>query len=64
MSIEDNNGREQVKFLTKKADPHQFDGKTDKEIREMVKKYFNNPDLKDSEIIIERKGKEVKVKVK
>lgn len=63
MNIEDNNGKEQIKLLTKKADPHQFDGKTDQEIREMVKKDFNNPDLKDSDIIIDRTGKEVKVKI-
>lgn len=63
MNIEDNNGKEQIKLLTKKADPHQFDGKTDKEIREMVKKDFNNPELKDSDIIIDRSGKEVQVKI-
>jgi hypothetical protein len=63
MNIEDNNGKEQIKLLTKKADPHQFDGKTDSEIREMVRKDFNNPELKDSDIIIDRSGKEVQVKI-
>ena len=63
MNIDDNNGKENIKLMTKKADPHQFDGKTDDEIREMVKKDFNNPELKDSDIIIERKGKEVQVKI-
>jgi hypothetical protein len=63
MNIEDDNGKEKLKLLTKKADPHQFDGKTDEQIREMIKKDFNNPDLKDSDIIINRSGKEVQVKI-
>ena len=63
MNIDDNNGKEKIKLMTKKADPHQFDGKTDEEIREMIRKDFNNPDLKDNDIKIDRTGKEVKVKI-
>ena len=63
MNIEDDNGKEKIKLLTQKADPKQFEGKTDSEIREMVKKDIGNPELKDSDIIIDRTDKEVKVKV-
>ena len=63
MNIEDDNGKEKIKLLTQKADPKRFEGKTDSEIREMVKKDIGNPELKDSDIIIDRTGKEVKVKV-
>ena len=63
MNIEDDNGKEKIKFLTQKADPKRFEGKTDSEIREMVKKDMGNPELKDSDIIIDRTGKEVKIKV-
>lgn len=63
MNIEDDNGKEKIKLLTQKADPKRFEGKTDSEIREMVKKDIGNPELKDGDIIIDRTGKEVKVKV-
>ena len=63
MNIEDDNGKEKIKLLTQKADPKRFEGKTDSEIREIVKKDIGNPELKDSDIIIDRTGKEVKVKV-
>ncbi len=63
MNIEDDNGKEKIKLLTQKADPKRFAGKTDSEIREMVKKDIGNPELKDTDIIIDRTGKEVKVKV-
>ena len=60
---EEGNGKTKIKLLTQKADPKRFEGKTDSEIREMVKKDIGNPELKDSDIIIDRTGKEVKVKV-
>ncbi|MEO8513003.1 MAG: hypothetical protein ABI543_05560 [Ignavibacteria bacterium] len=63
INIENDNGKENIRLMTKKADPHQFDGKTDTEIREMVRKDLDKPGLKDSEIIIERNADEVKVKV-
>lgn len=63
INIEDNNGSEKIKMKTKKADPEQFKGKTDKEIREMVKKDMGNQDLKDRDIIIERNGENVQVKI-
>ncbi len=63
MTIDENNGQEKVKLFQKKADPEKFKGKTDTEIRKMVKEELKNPDLKDSEIIITRNGEEVQVKV-
>ena len=63
MNIEGDNGKEKIKLLTQKADPKRFEGKTDSEIREIVKKDIGNPELKDSDIIIDRTDKEVKVKV-
>lgn len=63
MNIEDNNGQEKIKMLTKKADPKRFEGKTDKEIRDMVRNDLGNQELKDSDIIISRKGGKVQVKV-
>lgn len=64
MNIEDNNGKENIRLMTRKADPKQFDGKTDEQIREMVRKDFGNEVLKDSDIIIERKDGNVQVKIK
>jgi len=63
MNIEDNNGREKIKLITKKADPKQFEGKTDEQIREMVKKDFGYENIIDSDIIIERKDGKVQVKI-
>lgn len=63
MNIEDNNGREKIKLMTKKADPKQFEGKTDEQIREMVKKDFGYENIIDSDIIIERKDGKVQVKI-
>ena len=63
MNIEDNNGKEKIKMITKKADPKRFEGKTDKEIRDMVREDMGNKELKDNEIIITRDGGKVQVKV-
>jgi hypothetical protein len=61
LTIDDNNGNEKIKLFTKKADPKQFEGKTDREIREMVKK--ENPELQDKDIKIIRDGDKVQVRV-
>lgn len=63
VNIEDGNGREKVKVLTQKADPKKFEGKTDSEIRDMVRKDVGNPDLTDDQIKITRENSEVKVKI-
>ncbi len=63
VNIEDGNGREKVKVLTQKADPKKFEGKTDSEIRDMVRKDVGNPDLTDDQIKITRENGEVKVKI-
>lgn len=61
LNIEDNNGREKIKLVTKKADPEMFKDKTDEEIRKMLKK--EHPELQDRDIVIERDAGEVKVKI-
>lgn len=63
VNIEDDNGKEKVKVLTQKADPKKFEGKTDSEIRDMVRKDVSNPDLTDDQIKISRENGEVKVKI-
>lgn len=61
LNIDDNNGNEKIKLFTKKVDPEKFKGKTDEEIRKMVKE--NHPELQDKDIKIERNGDKVQVKV-
>lgn len=63
LTIDENNGKEKLKVFSKKVDPGKFKNKTDKEIREMVRKDFDNPHIKDEEIKITREGDDVKVKV-
>jgi hypothetical protein len=63
LNIDDNNGKEKIKLMNKKADPDKFKGKTDDEIREMVKEDLGAPDMKDSDIQITRDGDKVQVKV-
>jgi hypothetical protein len=63
INIDDKNGQEKIKLMQKKADPEKFKGKSDREIREMVKKDLNNPELKDDNIKITRENGEVQVKV-
>lgn len=63
LNIEDDNGKEKLKVLTQKADPKKFDGKTDSEIRDMVRKDIGNPGLTDDQIKITRENGEVKVKI-
>ncbi|HEY3251058.1 MAG TPA: hypothetical protein VGK25_08055 [Ignavibacteria bacterium] len=63
INIDDNNGKEKIKLMQKQADPEKFKGKTDQEIREIVRKDLDNPDLKDEEIKIQRNGDNVQVKV-
>ena len=63
INIDDKNGQEKIRLMQKKADPDIFKGKTDQEIRDMVRKDLNNPDLRDEEIHITREDGNVKVKV-
>lgn len=63
MTIDENNGNEKFKLFQKKAEPEKFKGKTDEEIRKMVKEELNNPDIKDEDIKITRSGNDVQVKV-
>jgi hypothetical protein len=63
INIDDKNGQEKIKLMQKPADPEKFKGKTDDEIREMVKKDLNNPEINDSDIKIIREGDKVQVKV-
>jgi hypothetical protein len=63
INIDDKNGQEKIKLMQKQADPEKFKGKTDQEIREIIRKDLNNPDLKDNEIIITRNGEHVQVRV-
>jgi hypothetical protein len=63
INIDDKNGQEKIKLMQKKTDPDILKGKTDREIRDYVKK--ENPDLnlQDSEINIIREDGKVKVEV-
>ena len=63
VNIEGDNSREKVKILTQKTDPKKFEGKTDSEIRDMVRKDVGNPGLTDDQIKITRENGEVKVKI-
>lgn len=63
LNIEDKNGQEKIKLMEKKADPEKFKGKTDQEIRDMVRKDLGNENIKDSEIEINRDEDKVQVKV-
>ena len=63
MTIDENNGKEKFKLFQKKADPEKFKGKTDEEIRKMVKEELKNPEIKDEDIKITRKGDDVQIKV-
>lgn len=61
LTIDENNGNEKIKVFQKKADPTKFAGKTDEEIRKMVKE--EHPDLEDKDIKITREGDRVQVKI-
>lgn len=61
LTVDENNGNEKIKIYQKKADPEKFKGKTDEEIKKMVKQ--EHPELKDSDIQIIRDGDKVNVKV-
>lgn len=64
MTITDGNNVEKIKQLRKDSGtPGQFNGKTDEEIRRMVREDFPDGDLRDDEIQIIREGNDVKVKV-
>ncbi|MCC7159394.1 MAG: hypothetical protein IT281_07640 [Ignavibacteria bacterium] len=63
LNIDDDNGKEKLKMIQKKTDTDKFKGKTDQEIRKMVRDEFKKPDLKDSDIIITRNSDEVQVRI-
>jgi hypothetical protein len=63
INIDDKDGREKIKLMQKKADPDQFKGKTDSEIRQMIREESGNKDLKDNQIKIIRDGAKIQVKV-
>ncbi len=64
MTITDGNNVERIKQLRKESGtPGKFNGKTDEEIRQMVREDFPDGDLRDDEIHIIREGNDVKVKV-
>jgi len=64
MTITDGNNLEKIKQLRKDSGtPGKFNGKTDEEIRRMVREDFPDDDLRDDEIQIIREGNDVKVKV-
>ncbi len=63
MTITDGQNVERIKQFGKKAEAGKFDGKTDEEIRRMVREDFPDGDIRDEEISIIREGGKVKVKV-
>lgn len=63
MTITDGNSVERIKQLRKEAEPGKFDGKTDDEIRRIVREDFPDADLRDEEIQIIREDGKVRVKV-
>jgi hypothetical protein len=63
VNIEDKDGSEKIKLMQKTADPELFKGKSDSEIRQMIREESGNKDLKDDQIKITRDGDKVQVKV-
>ncbi len=63
INIDDKNGQEKIKLMQKKADPDEFKGKTDQEIRDYVKQKNPEMNLKDSDIKISHEGNGVKVNI-
>jgi len=65
MTIKDGNNVTKMKEIRKTAPDNgeRFKGKTDEEIKKMIREDIGNPDIKDDEIEIIRDGDKVKVKV-
>lgn len=65
MTIKDGQSVTKLKELrnTNPGNPNRFKGKTDEEIRMMVREDIGNPEIKDDEIQIIREGDKVMVKV-
>lgn len=61
MKIKDSGNEEVIKTMKKQG--NEFEGKTDEEIRKMVKEDLNNTDIQDKDIHITRENGKVKVKV-
>jgi hypothetical protein len=63
INIDDKNGQEKIKLEQKNADPDEFKGKTDQEIRDYVKQKNPEQNLKDDEIKITHDNGNVQIKV-
>jgi hypothetical protein len=64
LNVKDGNNEEVIKSIGKKSSGEEFKGKTDDEIRKLVREDLENPNLKDSEIKITRGDNgDVKIKV-
>ncbi len=64
VNINDGNNDQTLKVITKKpSDVNKYKGKSDDEIRKMVRDELGNQNLKDNEITITREGDDVKIKV-
>ncbi len=65
MTIKDGNKVTKMKEIRKSGQDNgdRFKGKSDSEIRQMIREDIGNPDIKDDEIEIIREGEKVKVKV-
>ncbi len=66
MTIKDGENVNRIKNVRKvnpNGDADRFKGKSDEEIRKMVKEDIGNPDIKDDEIIITRDGDKIQVKI-
>ena len=61
MKIKDGGNEEVIKTIKKPG--YNFEGKTDEEIKKMVREDVNNPDIQDKDIHITRENGNVKVKV-
>ena len=64
LRIDDGNNQEVLKQKVKIGNDDKFKGKSDDEIRKMVREDLGNPDIKDNEIKIERdQNSDIKIKV-
>lgn len=63
LRINDGNNKEMIKEKRNTIDGGRFNGKSDDEIRKMVKEDLGNPDIQDKDIQIIREGNGIKVQV-
>ena len=64
VTIKDGEMVNKLKEIKRTAGADRFKGKSDAEIRDLVREDLGNPDIKDNQIEIIREGENVKVKVK